>query len=317
MTGQEAYTNRSKLILGLSHKFPWPFRFVLTLCIKGYLPIRLYDHWLSQTIAKNVWSNTRVWISRRVRLPNGLQIEIDARDYIGRAILENGYYEPETVNFLGLYLKPGMTFLDIGANIGLHTLIGSSAVGSRGEVHAFEPDPFLCDVVKRNLSLNNRENTIINNVAVARQDGTKPLFLSSAESFGTTSFLPAENYSGLKLSVVTTSIDAYVRSRHLRQVDLIKLDIEGGELEALEGARGVLKDYPEAVLIVEFCETTARRFGHTTEHLRLLLKGLGFKLFRLGLAGIIPYTPSESDPAYFNVIASRRELSFTENARPS
>jgi FkbM family methyltransferase len=236
-------------------------------------------------------------------------MEVHPADLIGRDIMETGCYEPETVDFVQAFLKPGMTFFDIGANIGQYSLLGSGLVGPNGVVHAFEPDPLVCDVLQRNLRLNGCDNVVPNRAAVARQDGTQALCLSISDGLGTTSLSPSLYDSGLREQVKTVCLDSYARSRSLPRVDLMKLDIEGAELQALQGAEMVLREYPDVVLILEFCELNARRFGHSVPELAAYLRDRGFQLFKIMPGGIQAYTgkdPDLPDNKYDNVIAARR-----------
>ena len=106
---------RSDIILYLAKHFPAPFRSLLTLSLKGYLPIRIYDHWISARMEPNLWP-ANSWVGRTVRLVNGMSIEVDPRDYVGRSIMDNGCFESETVRVIQDLLKPGMIFFDVGAN---------------------------------------------------------------------------------------------------------------------------------------------------------------------------------------------------------
>src|SRR5205823_143519 len=104
------------------------------------------------------WPVGRPWIGQVARLANGMDIEIDALDTIGKHILKTGCYEHDTFHFLCRILRPGMVFLDIGANIGQYTLLASQRVGPVGDVHAFEPHPTLFDVLVRNVDRNRCRN---------------------------------------------------------------------------------------------------------------------------------------------------------------
>jgi FkbM family methyltransferase len=295
---------RSEIILHLAKRFPAPFRALLTLSLKGYLPISLYDHWISAILEKDLWPPTS-WIGRTVHLVNGMHIEVDPRDYVGRSIMDNGCFETETVHFVQRFLKPGMVFLDIGANIGQYSLLASELVGSEGTVHSFEPYPLMYAVLRRNVERNHCVNVHCNCVALDEQEGSQQLFLSGSKGFGSTSFVPAEHYSGLQIGVRTMSVDRYAQVHGLDRVDLIKIDVEGAEMSVLKGAHFLLDKHPDVALVLEFNDTAAHRFGYSSAQLADYLRARGFKLFRLQESGISPYKNDDGKLIYYNVVASR------------
>src|SRR6266508_2628239 len=140
-----------QVVLNLSRWFPLPFALILASAMKGLLPLTVARHWLGRAVARNVWPRGRPWCSRVVRLRNGMQIEVDPVEFIGSQIVDHGYYEPATAHLVERLLRPGMVFIDVGANIGQYTLVASGSVGMSGRVHAFEPHPAMHDVLGRNV----------------------------------------------------------------------------------------------------------------------------------------------------------------------
>jgi FkbM family methyltransferase len=234
-----------------------------------------------------------------------MRIEVDPRDYsVGRKVIANGCVEPETYEFIERYLQPGMTFLDIGANVGQYTLLGSQLVGLGGKVYAFEPHPIVWSVLSRNVGLNRCSNVRCERLAVAEREGVQTLFHSPPNTVGETALVPCEEQTE-STPVRTISVDSYVRSNMIEQVDLIKIDVEGAELRVLEGATDLLTGSAGLTLVLEFNEGAARRFGHCLADLASFLRARGFALYRLETGGLRPYIPSEREPVFFNVVASR------------
>lgn len=298
---------RSSIIVATARRFRFVSRALLTLSLKGYLPISIYDHWIARSIEKDLWPAVS-WIGRDVCLDNGMIIEVDPRDYVGREIMDHGCFEPETVQYIQTFLKPGMVFCDVGANIGQYSLIASKLVGSVGRVHSFEPYPLIYKVLQRNLKRNHCANVECNHVALDEQDGLQLLYLSDCKGFGSTSLAPAEHYSGVHVTVPTTSLDKYVEARSVKRVDLMKIDVEGAELRVLKGATCLLDTNRDIVLIIELNDTAARRFQHSAAELVLYLQNIGFRLFRFEKAGLEPYKPRDPEPLCFtNVVATRQK----------
>jgi len=211
------------------------------------------------------------------RLGNGMQIRVLWGQIVGTGILVNGFHEPHTTRIVEQLLKPGMTFIDVGAHVGQYTLLAAALVGKAGQVHSFEPDPRTFALLKHNVSVNHLRNVRINNRAIGVE----------AASPG---------------PLAVQSLDDYVRDQRIGHVDLIKIDIDGGELDALRGARGLLSSANPPRLIVEFAESTQAPQGHSCAELADFLQGFGNKLSCIGSEGLMPYAPWGPERAYFNVL---------------
>jgi hypothetical protein len=92
----------------------------------------------------------------------------------------------------------------------------------------------------------------------------------------------------------------------MSRIDLIKMDIEGGELAALMGAGAVLRDQRDVALVVEMCDRHARRFGYSVEEIEGHLRSQGFHLFRPLGGRLEPHPRAVEEPPSFNVVAMRR-----------
>lgn len=146
-----------------------------------------------------------------------------------------GEYEPSVSRLLKSLLKPGMIFLDCGANNGYYSLLASRWVGPGGIVFAFEPSPKTYSRLLRNVRLNQAENVRLFNCALGREDGVARLNLSD-KSDGLNSLLKIEGASQ-RIVVPLRRIDDIIWEGG---VDVVKMDVEGGERDILEGMRRVL-----------------------------------------------------------------------------
>jgi len=148
-------------------------------------------------------------------------------------------YEPETVAFLRDHLHEGKTFLDIGAHIGLFAVIAANRVGRTGKVICFEPTPFTRKVLSEVVGLNGCLDRVeIRSEAVSSGRG-RVTFFDSGDALSVVNSLVRSEISQGEYEVETTSIDDIVDEEMLA-IDCIKVDVEGAELELLNGASKTL-----------------------------------------------------------------------------
>jgi FkbM family methyltransferase len=165
--------------------------------------------------------------------------------YIGASLRRYGEYSPGEAALFATLLKPGMTVVEVGANIGAHTVALSQFVGPTGWVHAFEPQRLVFQTLCANLALNGCANVFARNAAIGAAPGEIRVPVLSPHR--------PHNFGGLSLvgapvgeRVVLQTLDAL----GLAACDFLKLDIEGMEIEALQGAAGLIRQF-RPILYVE------------------------------------------------------------------
>ena len=152
-----------------------------------------------------------------------------------------GTYEFDKQILFEKYVKPGMVVYDIGANAGFYTLLSAVLTGSNGKVFAFEPVPQNIFYIKKHLGLNKITNTVVVEKAVSDKISKLKFDLSSNPSMGHFS----ENG---KIEVEAISLDEFTKQGNPLP-DLIKMDIEGAEFDALIGAKEILKTKKPVIFI--------------------------------------------------------------------
>jgi FkbM family methyltransferase len=213
-------------------------------------------------------------------------------------------FEPNEFAFLSTTLKPGMTVIDVGANEGLYTAFAARCVGPKGKVIAVEPSSRECGRLRRNLELNHLQNVVIFPVAASNASGQADLRIAGYGHEGHNT-LGAFIY-GTRLARTETvrllPLDDVAREAGVERVDVMKIDVEGAELAALEGARGILsRDHP--LLLLELCDATLQHQGAGSADVLKLLKAYGYHVFIFDPTSGRPAageTPPEEDQ---NVIA--------------
>lgn len=136
-------------------------------------------------------------------------------------------------------VKPGDVAIDVGANQGIYCCAFGAAVGSGGYVIAVEPIPRQVQRLKSNIDINGFKHCFVIQKAISDREGSASLELANGDT--SASIMAAEKRNCIK--VETTSIDQIVKKNKLPRVDFIKLDVEGAELLALQGAVNTLKEF--------------------------------------------------------------------------
>jgi FkbM family methyltransferase len=186
--------------------------------------------------------NTKaLWTEQYIRLKRcrqGAMIYIINDQWIGRALDKYGEVSHGEVMFLSQLIHPGMTILDVGANIGLLTLPFARLVRPAGRVIAFEPQRIIYQMLCGNLALNAIDNVVAHNSAVGRQAGSitvPPIDYTQPGNFGGVSV--GTSAEGETAPLLT------IDSLALPKCDFMKIDVEGMELDVLEGASNTLQRF--------------------------------------------------------------------------
>jgi FkbM family methyltransferase len=164
-------------------------------------------------------------------------------------------YEPETTRLFQKTIKPGMTVIDVGANIGYYTRLLSGLVGPTGKVYAFEPDEENWDFLVRNTK--EYPNIHILKQAVSDHSG-EIHFYHVRGSTGTHSILPTDD-AELR-TVESVSIDDFLRQNGIERLHAIKIDVEGAEEGVFQGMAGVLNSPHAPMVVFEYTPDTSKEF---------------------------------------------------------
>lgn len=203
--------------------------------------------WLAgKRVAYELFSR-HVGRSRRVvttRTVFGDTMEVEFPDFLSRIIYLTGQWEPMITRYLRSALKPGDTFVDVGANLGYYTLLASKLVSDSGRVVAIEASPSIAARLQRNVDINQRRNIRVVAAAAAAATGELPLFDGKAINRGHTTTVESvarkERLSAAGM-VRADTLERLAGSDTLRTARLIKVDVEGAELAVLKGTFGIIE----------------------------------------------------------------------------
>jgi FkbM family methyltransferase len=161
-----------------------------------------------------------------------------------------GLYELRKVKAVQSLLRSGDTFIDVGGNKGDFALLAAKITGDSGQVVCVEPEPTNCKWIRQSIQLNQYQNIDLWNVALSDHDSEALLYLGTKSGFHTLlSGQPERNQGCLK--VTTRTLDALLKERKTSSVQMIKIDVEGAELQVLRGSVEVIKNNPDIVLLLD------------------------------------------------------------------
>lgn len=261
-----------------------------TLAAYSYLPHHPGKGWIYDRLLRG---SSGAWEKPRIRNRFGVKFECDLKDKLAREIYFVGYVRRDC-HVLRRLIKPGDVILDVGAHIGYFSLLFAKWLRGRGKVYAFEPFPRTVQRLKRNLELNPRLGGLVRLRETAVSDFVGSISMSA----------PSEGNSGCNYlsasgdgNVAVTTLDAFAQQESFSRVDLIKIDVEGSEVELLEGARETLERFRPLVMI-EVNPSTLRRFQHTAGDVISLLGKYRYRMAyanRLGILKPLPHLPGDGE----------------------
>jgi len=211
----------------------------------------------------------------------GSKMYVNSRDVgVTPFLLEWGCYEKYETELFKRLVKKGMVVVDIGANIGYYTLLAAHLVGDEGKVFAFEPDPYNYSLLCRNIEVNGYRNVIPVQKAVFNKSGKMKLFLDK-NNLGGHSLSEANVDKSVSTTVEITSLDEYFENTN-HKIDVIKMDVQGSEMEVLNGMTNTINQNEKLEIITEFWPFGLRNAGSSpTDFLRKLAE-YGFVLYQIG-----------------------------------
>ena len=193
------------------------------------------------------------------------------------AISHYGTYEKLEAKVMEEKIKGGNIVVDVGANIGLHTLNMARIVGNTGQVFAFEPDPSNFKILGKNVKVNNYKNIILEQKAVGDKHGRATLYQS--DDPGRHRIFPQTKAKG-QVQVELTSLDKYfIDSNLVDKINFIKIDVEGLEFSVLKGMKNILKNNKKIKILFEFMPKNILETGFMPIELLNYLTLYDFKLY--------------------------------------
>lgn len=217
-------------------------------------------------IEKIVWKNIRIKLYKDSTLSGPIYKES---------------FERKEQKFVYNQLQKGDVFFDVGANIGLYTLLAAKAVGETGRVFSFEPVNKTFSRLKENVDFNEFVNCRLFNLAISDKNG-KNKIITSREGYDAFNSMAIPSVGGFfnKEDIETITLTSFCNEHNIDKIDFLKVDVEGWEVHVIKGAKEVLEKFSPTIMI-EFTDKNLINAGQSAKDLFNLLTSQGYKLNKI------------------------------------
>ncbi|MFL2942661.1 MAG: FkbM family methyltransferase [Limisphaerales bacterium] len=246
---------------------PWPLRQLTNWTIRKLLPKQVEIH--------------------------GATVVLNPTDPVVSGALHFGVYEKAETRFFQSACRDGITFLDVGANLGYYTALAARAVGPNGRVLAVEPDPDSFGYLEQTIAANAVGNVEAFPVAASDTPAMLPLYISTDNRGDNRLYAPDEERP--QVEVEARPLDALLRESKIETVDLIKIDVQGYEPKVIAGLRETIIASPNLTLLTEFWPQGMTEAGGDANEFLQTLRELGLTLHELKPDGSLAELNNDTD----------------------
>lgn len=223
----------------------------------------------------------------RLRLGE-IELEFDLSNKVMRAMYF-GIFEKNLLTYMRAILRPGDTFIDVGANIGYLSVYARELVGTSGAVHCFEPVPEYADILATAVRLGGVTNVSVMGQALGDREGTVQIRISGKENIGWNTIVPGlmKERAGIQtMEVPLTTLARYLDDHGIRDVRLIKIDVEGAELLVLRGLVPWLAERHRPYIVTELCPEACTLLGASLGEIFALMEQYGYRAYSFCRQGL-------------------------------
>ena len=208
-------------------------------------------------------------------LHHDIRMELDPEEWLQIDLRASGRLEPRTTALFARILRPGDSYVDVGAHVGYHSLLAARLVGAGGRIFSIDPQPYNCAKILTNAELNGFSNITVIAAAVAETDGFTSLKNQSRQDKARLTLAgTGVNDGALTFVVPKITLRWLIENYKLRPVNLLKIDVEGFELEVLNGVGDAMRAVENIVF-----EALPGEDADRTQAIERKLRDFGFQMF--------------------------------------
>lgn len=227
---------------------------------------------------------------------------------IERTIYYEGSYEAGTILVMEKCLRMDDIFIDVGSNIGLMSLAASKFVGRNGKVWSFEPEPEIFSILQQNIEINKASNIGAMSIALGSEKGKALIYNNLEINRASASLLkPPEDVQGKEVLIETLDevVDKIINIEYKKPIRMLKIDVEGWELEVVKGAKRLLSSPRAPILCIEYSNLHATYKGQLLDIYNFLKTVNNYHILKL--------KKSKERPSKLVRIENPAELPFHDN----
>lgn len=214
-------------------------------------------------------------------------------------------YEPSVSSLFCSLIEKGMTVVDVGANLGYYTLLAAKRVGDNGLIIAFEPNPFMFDLLQENIRINGWKNVQAFQLAVSDSEGKRQFNLPKLNVAAASFTIWNENDVAESITVNAVSLDCFLQV----DPDIIKIDVEGAELEVLRGMREILVKGKVKVMC-EVHPAQLSSLGYSVKEIEEILNQYNYNIYLISEERLISTTSITDEYAHY--LFTKEEMQLEE-----
>jgi FkbM family methyltransferase len=201
------------------------------------------------------------------KIVGGSLMLLRVNDWVQKNLFLYGIYEKKEIEFWMNFVKNKNVIFDIGANVGYFSIVASKLVDKKeGIIYSFEPISHTYDRAYLNIKLNGYTNINLFKKAISDKNDKIEINIGNAENWGMSSITNHDYLSGKTEVVETISLDSFVEQYKIKNIDIIKIDIEGSEIFAIKGMQSVLSKI-RPVILIEILENNLSKVNSSKEEI--------------------------------------------------
>ena len=256
------------------------------------------------------WPLRRItnWIIKKL-LPKKIKVGkkslfLNPNDPVVSGALYFNVYEKSESKFIESICFEGMYALDIGANIGYYTTLISQFAGEKGLILALEPDPQSYHYLSKTIEKENLKNVIPFRLAASNIKQKLPLFVSEENRGDNRLYKSNQPREAIEVDCLT--VDELVYEKNIKNLDFVKIDVQGYEPKVFKGMRGIIKSSNKLILLTEFWPKGICEAGENPKDFLNSLRSMDFQIFNLKQNGCLIPLKANKDMEFIKQYKGRR-----------
>lgn len=213
------------------------------------------------------------------RTKYGFKIKLDVSRDVDKHFYW-GEFEVDIINFLKSLLNECSIFFDIGANIGIYSLLASKHIRNGGKVYSFEPSDWAYERLMENLKLNDSKNVEVLKLAATNSSGLKRFYVCEDDAYNSLNSFPMKDVQKV-IEINSIRIDEYCSNHNVKKIDILKVDAEGADYLVLKGAENILRSDTPPIIICEFNRNILKGMAFSQDEFVGFMRELSYNFFMI------------------------------------